>query len=355
MKKIRLAVIGTGMAWNRLHLPAIQELKEEYEVVALADPNETVLQNSANKIQMTSDNLYTDYKKMLMREDIDAVIVAVPIDNNYLVSKDVLEAGKNLICEKPLAPNIKQGIEFINLQKEKNLKVLIAENYRYNEEHNLIKMFIEEKRIGDVLYFIKNNAFIFEEDMIQNTFGAKEWRQHPTFEGGIFLDGGVHDIAGLRYIFGDYDAVSAFGKPLDKDYSPYSVLSCNFMFKSGVTGQYTYCCTTKDDQKPPIGFRIIGTKGTIYLEDKYSGVISIYYDDGRHESHTFAPQRGYYNEFKNFYNAFYNNEEINVTPMVEFGDEKVIFAILNAAKEQRVIKVDSTTQFITEYTSTNRV
>jgi predicted dehydrogenase len=350
MKKLKLAVIGTGMAWDRLHLPAIQELRNEYEVVALADPDEQALNAAARKINLSNDNTYTDYHKMLQREDIDLVNVAVPIDYNYLVSRDVLEAGKHLFCEKPLAPDIKQAIEFVRLQKEKNVKILIAENYRYDEEHNLIKQFLNEKRIGDVLYFVKNNTFNFEEDMLKNSFGAKEWRQHPDFEGGIFLDGGVHDVAGLRYIFGEYDAVSAFSQPHDKDYTPFSIINCNLIFTSGVTGHYTYCCTTKDPQKPAIGFRIVGTEGTIYLEDKYSGVINIYYSDGRQETFSYTPQRGYYNEFKNFYNALTSGEEIHVTPTVEFGDTKIIFALLKSAREQRVIKIDPTTQFITEFT-----
>lgn len=346
--KVRLAVIGTGMAWDRLHLPAIQELSDKYEIVALANSTKEKLQKAANKIGLSDDNLYQDYHEMLKRKDIDVVDVAVPISMNYKISKDVIKAGKNLICEKPLAPNIDQAVEFVKLQKEKDVKIMIAENFRYNEENNIIKKLVEEERIGKVLYFIKNNINDFGKEMIKNTFAAKEWRQHPDFEGGMILDAGVHDIAGLRYIFGDLDSVSAFGNPQDDEYSPYTNINCNLLFKSGVIGHYVYCCKGNEAQKPSIGLRIIGTKGMIYLEDKLCGIINIFYNDGRHEMINFTPKRGFYNEFNNFYNALKNNEKIHVTPLIEFGDTKTIFALLNAAKEKRVIHLEKSHKFVTE-------
>lgn len=355
MTKLKLAVIGTGMAWERLHLPAIRELSDKYEVVALADPDKNALTNAANNIGLSHDNIYTNYDDMLKRDDIDVVNVAVPIEYNYLVAKDVLLAGKNLISEKPLAPDLQQGTEFVKLQKEKNVQVMIAENYRYNEEHNIIKHLVEEKRIGDVLFFIKNNMNNFEESMKQNTFAAKEWRQYPMFEGGIILDSAVHDIAGLRYIFGELDSVSAFGKKHNKTYSPYSNLNCNLQYKSGIVGHYIYCDTIKEVQKPAIGLRIIGTNGIIYLEDRNCGIINVFYNDGSHEMINFTPQKGYYYEFENFYYTLTKNESLQVTPFLELGDAKIIFALLKSAQEQKVIKIDPTNTFITRYMKSEKV
>jgi predicted dehydrogenase len=347
-KKVRLGVIGTGMAWERLHWPALKNMQDKYSIVAFANPTIEKAQKAADEANVSYENVYSDYKEMLQREDIDAVDVLVPISLNYTISKEVLKAHKHLICEKPLAKNMNEAEDFLNLVKKQSSLVMIAENFRYNEENNIIKNMISEGRIGDILYFVKNNMSDFKQDMIGNTFAAKEWRQHPEFEGGAFLDGGVHDIAAFRHIFGNITAVSAFGRKNDDEYCPYSNIHCNLFFDSAVVGNYTYCSVNTEAQSPPIGFRIYGTKGNIYLEDKSCGIINIFYNDGGHEAINYTPKKGFENEFINFYQAFNQTEEISVTPSIEFGDAEVIYSLLKSAKKMKTIELDKDFRYVVD-------
>jgi predicted dehydrogenase len=342
LKKIRLGVIGTGLAWERLHYPALKELSDKYEIAALANRTKTDAEYFADKIGLARENVYDDYKEMLKRRDIDAVDILVPIDMNYKVSADVAEAGFSFICEKPMAPDMEQAKKFLELAGEKRqLKIMIAENYRYSEEYNKIKQLADEKRTGDIVYFIKNNVTCFPCGMGQDTYAGTEWRQHPRFPGGAFLDAALHDIAGMRHIFGDIECVQAFGKPQEQDFNPYISINANILFKSGVIGQFNYYPSGTESVKPMVGFRIFGTNGQIYLEDKTSGVINVGYNDGRTETITFTPERGYYNELLNFYNAMNGTESILVTPEVEYGDVKTVFQILDSVKHRRIAYVDT--------------
>ena len=300
MKKIRLGVIGTGLAWERLHYPAIKELQDKYEIAALANRTRTDAENFARSINLDQKNVYDDYTEMLKRDDIDAIDILVPIDQNYKVSEDVAKTGKSFICEKPLAPDMEQAEAFLKLSRNKNLKILIAENYRYNEENNKIKNLVAEGKIGTVVYFIKNNVTCFPCEMSGDTFAGTEWRQHPDFPGGAFLDAALHDLAAVRHIFGDIECVQAFGKTQKQDFNPYVSVNCNILFKNGVIGNYTYFPSGTESLKPAVGFRIFGTGGQIFLEDKTSGVITISYNDGRTETVNFTPERGFYNELLNF-------------------------------------------------------
>ena len=344
MKKIRLGVIGTGLAWERLHYPAIVELQDKYEISALANRTRADAENFARKINLDQKNVYADYMELLKRTDIDAVDILVPIDMNYKISADVAGSGRNFICEKPMAPDMEQAGKFLELSRNKNLKIMIAENYRYNEENNIIKQLVSEGRIGDIVYFIRNNAACFPCDMSNDTYAGTEWRQHPNFPGGAFLDAALHDLAAARHIFGDIECVQAFGKPQIQDFSPYQSMNSNFLFKNGVIGQYTYFPSGMETQKPLIGFRIFGTKGQIFLEDKASGIISITYNDGKSETVSFTPERGYYNELLNFYNAVNGTENILVTPEVEYGDVKTVFRILDSVKSRQVVYLDGSKQ-----------
>ena len=332
MKKIRLGVIGTGLAWEKLHYPAIQELQDKYEIAALANRTRADAESFADKINLDRKNVYDDYNEMLKRDDIDVIDILVPISQNFKVSEDVAGAGKSFICEKPMAPDMEQAERFLKLSRGKNLKILIAENYRYNEENNKIKQLVDEGRIGTVVYFIKNNVTCFPCGMGGNSYAGTEWRQHPDFPGGAFLDAALHDLAAVRHIFGEIESVHAFGKPQEQDFNPYLSVNANMLFKNGVIGQYAYFPSGTESLKPTVGFRIFGAGGQIYLEDKTSGVLAISYNDGRTENIGFTPERGYYNELLNFYNAYNGTEEILVTPEVEYGDVKTVFRILDSVK-----------------------
>ena len=341
MKKIRLGVIGTGLAWERLHYPALLELSDKYEISALSNRTKSDAETFAKKINLDIKNVYSDYHEMLKRSDIDAIDILVPIDLNYQVSEDVAKAGKDFICEKPLAPDMNQAKKYLELTKKFKNKILIAENFRSNEENNKIKEIINSGKIGEAIYFIRNNASCFPCEMTKDTFAATEWRQHPRFPGGAFLDAALHDIAGMRHIFGEVECVQAFGKPQKEDFNPYMSVNTNMLFKSGVIGQFTYFPIGMESQRPLVGFRIFGTKGEIYLEEKSSGVINISYKDGASEQVIYTPERGYYNEILNFYNAVNGTEQISVTPDIEFGDVKNVFDILASIINKEIIYVDN--------------
>lgn len=340
MKKIRLGVIGTGMAWERLHYPAIKELGDRYEIAALSNRTKKDAEDFAKKINLDLSNVYSDYKDMLKRKDIDAVDILVPIAQNYEVSEAVAHSGKNFICEKPLAPNMDQAHKFLRLSKKHSPKIMIAENYRYNEENNKIRELVIGNKIGDIVYFIRNNITCFQCEMTKDTFAAKEWRQHPDYPGGAFLDAALHDIAAMRHIFGSVVCVSAFGKPQKEDFNPFLSVNTNILFKTGVIGYYTYFPSGKEPQKPLVGFRIFGTKGEIYLEEKGCGTINVAYNDGSSENIPYKPERGYYNELMNFYNALTGTEDVSVTPEIEFGDTKMVFDILQSIEKRQPVYVD---------------
>lgn len=340
MRKIRLGIIGTGMAFERLHLPVLEKMQDQFEIVALANRSMEDAMRLAERLKIPMENVYEDYQKILQREDIEAIDIAVPIQENFRVSEDAARAGKHIFCEKPMAASMEEALRYRDFARKYQNKILIAENYRYSEEINKIRDIVSSGKIGEVVYYVQNNAFNFSKEMMKDTFAAKEWRQHPSYPGGTFLDGAIHDIAGMRHIFGSVECVSAFGKRQKEDFCPYVSMHTNIFFKNGVSGQYTYFPSGVEAQKPSIGLRIFGTYGNIYLEDKYCGVINIFYEDGRIEQVTFRPQQGYYNEFMNFYQCLNGREAISVTPEIEFGDVKMIFDILKSLSEREIIYVD---------------
>jgi len=353
VRKLKVGIIGVGMAFERLHYPAYQKLTDRYEIAALCDLDREKAQMWADRLKLSHDNVYTDIEKILAREDLDLVDIMVPIELNYMVTKAVAKrlAGrmKGIICEKPLAPTLDQARAARDLAQKYNVPIMIAENFRYNQEIDIIRDLIRTKRIGEVVYFIQNRVMDFPGDMLQDKFPAKEWRQHPEFPGGAITDTGVHDLAALRHIFGPIDRLQAFGRPQASDFAPYSVVNVNLQFKSGVTGQFSFYCAGKEMQRPLIGLRIFGTEGMIYLEERDVGTINLAFNDGRKEPIPYEAQKGYYNELLNFYNALTGSEPISVTPEMEFGDLKTVQDILLSIKEDRIVSVDDYAAYQPDY------
>jgi predicted dehydrogenase len=340
LKKLRMGIIGTGMAFEKLHFPAYQELADKFQIVAICDSDIKKAENWREPLRLRPEDIYSDFHELMKRDDLDAFDIMVPIELNYEVTEEVAQAGKPIICEKPLAPTKEQAEAARDLPKRFNIPIMIAENYRHNEEINIIRDLIRTNNIGTVYYFIQNRVVDFPSDMLKNKFPAREWRQHPEFLGGAFLDTGVHDLAALRHIFGAIDYVQAFGKKQKEDFAPYSVIQANLQFKSGITGHFTFFSAGKEMQRPLVGLRIFGTNGMIYLEERDCGTVNVAYNDGSNKQIPYQPQRGFYNELLNFYKAATGEETLSVTPEIEYGDAMTVFAILDSIKERKIIRVD---------------
>jgi predicted dehydrogenase len=347
LKKLGVGIIGVGMAFERLHYPAYQALSDRYEIAALCDLDKQKCRNWQKQLNLQESDLYTDFREMLQRNDLDIADIMVPIELNFEVTQAVAKAWANkhraIICEKPLAPTLNQALEARNLARDYNLPIMIAENYRHNQEISIIKDLIHNKRIGEIYYFLQNRVMNFPDEMLKNKFAAREWRQHPEFPGGAMTDTGVHDIAALQDLFGSIEKVHAFGKPQESDFSPYAVVNANLQFVSGLTGQFTFFIAGKEMQRPLTGLRIFGTEGMIYLEERDCGVINVAFNDGQTERIPYEVQKGYYNELLNLYNALTGTEQISVTPEIEFDDLRALMCIYKSIGEEKIVSLDDLT------------
>jgi predicted dehydrogenase len=344
MEKLKVGIIGTGMAFERLHYPAYQELKANYQIVALCDEDKAKALDWAKKLAIPDRDVYSDFRELAGRDDLQVIDIMVPIGLNFTVSEAVAaivgKTQKAIICEKPLAPTLEQAQYSAELPNKYGVSMMIAENYRYNEDPNIIRDLVVEGHIGEVDYFVWNRVLNFPDDMKKDTFSAKEWRQHPDYPGGVFYDTAVHDMAALRHIFGPIDELMAYGQKEKAALEQFAVVNVVFRFMSGFTGSYNFYAAGKEMQRPLIGLRIIGRKGEIYQEERDCGVINITDYDGSNKNISYKPQRGYYNELLNFYNAYIGKEPIAVTPELELGDARTLLAILESMEEETPVKVD---------------
>lgn len=103
MAKITIGIIGCGGIANQKHFPALKAFSDECEMVAFCDLIEERARKACEKYGATGARYYTDYKELLKDEAIDTVYVLTPNVSHSPITVAAFEAGKNVLCEKPMA------------------------------------------------------------------------------------------------------------------------------------------------------------------------------------------------------------------------------------------------------------
>jgi len=103
----------------------------------------------------------------LLKSDIDAVVVATPVDSHYILSKQALEAGKHIWVEKPFTSTSQQGEDLLELAEKKNLKIFIDHTFIYTGAVRKMKEIVTKGELGKILHFdsVRINLGLFQKDI----------------------------------------------------------------------------------------------------------------------------------------------------------------------------------------------
>ena len=148
MKKVTTAIIGTGFM-GRVHIEGIRRLGH-VEVVAVAGSSDA----SAKKFaaEMGVERSTGDYKTLLADPSIDAVHVLTPNSLHFPMSMAALEAGKAVLCEKPLTVTSAEAKKMVALAAKKNLPNAVCHNLRYYPVVQHVRRIIESGELGEILH-----------------------------------------------------------------------------------------------------------------------------------------------------------------------------------------------------------
>jgi len=201
-KKVKVGVIGLGM--GRAHLANYQEL-EQAEVIAICDVDKQRLQTTQQEYAIP--HIFTDYQKMLQLPELDAVSVATPNFLHTAISIAALKAGKDVLCEKPLATNSKEAREIIKVKNKTGRKLAVHFNNRFRPEVQFLKNYLEEGNLGKIYY-----ARTVWNRRDGAPRGGKTWfTNREKSGGGPLVDLGVHRIDLALWLLGYPKVVSVSG------------------------------------------------------------------------------------------------------------------------------------------------
>ncbi|MGG3283902.1 Gfo/Idh/MocA family protein [Paenibacillus solani] len=169
-KLYRIGIIGCGGIANGKHLPSLSRLKN-VELVAFCDIVVERAEEAARKYGIEDAKVYSDYTELLQDQSIDIIHVLTPNDSHAEISIASLEAGKHVMCEKPMAKTAADAKKMMETAERTGKKLTIGYNNRFREDSLYLKQVCEAGELGNI-YFAKAHAI--------------RRRAVPTW--GVFLD-----------------------------------------------------------------------------------------------------------------------------------------------------------------------
>ena len=125
MDKVRIGIIGCGGIANGKHMPSLKKLPD-VEMVAFCDIIVERAEKAAREYGVEGAKVYADYHELLAREDIDVVHVLTPNREHSQITVDALNAGKHVMCEKPMAINSAEAKRMLDAAKATGKKLTIG-------------------------------------------------------------------------------------------------------------------------------------------------------------------------------------------------------------------------------------
>jgi predicted dehydrogenase len=325
MERVRIGIIGLGIMGDLY--ARIYSAHPLAEVVAVSSRRQARVDEMCARYHVK--NGYTDYGKMLERNDLDAVVVATPDRTHFAPARDVLESGRHALVEKPFTTSTAEADELLRLAHRKGRKIQVAFNHRWLSPYQQAKTTLASGKIGKPLaaYARKNDTIYVATDYIS-------WAGETT--SAWFLSS--HDIDLIRWLFGAEPVEArAWGRKevlAGRDIPTYDVIQAQVRFSSDAFATFESAWIYPNTFPSIVDsfVEVLATAGHIHMDRKYESIEvstqeSFTYPKGFLNGEIFGRMRG---AFPSCLEDFLHAVRDDHTPFVTAFDGRQVTAALEA-------------------------
>jgi predicted dehydrogenase len=262
MKKLRFAAFGTGF-WSHFQLPGWLEL-ENIECVALY--NRTLSKAKALSGKIGNPRCYDNPEELLDHEELDFVDILTDVDTHFKFTKMAAEKGRDVVCQKPMAPSYNDAINLVQVCKENNVKLFINENFRWQVPVRKVKEKIDSGEIGKV--FKGRVTFCSAFPVFDNQPFLAELDQF------ILTDIGSHILDVCRFLMGEADTLHCEIQTVNPKIKGEDVANVFMKMKNGAHcyAEMSYASRLEKEVFPQTLLLLEGTKGSVRLDPDFTVV-----------------------------------------------------------------------------------
>lgn len=351
MSKLKFALIGCGRISDN-HIKALIDNSNNTELVSVCDliknkaeqrANEYVNQAKENNISLKKPKIFTDYKKMLQEEDIDACSICTESGYHAKIALNCLTQKKHVLVEKPMAMSLLDADSIIREAEENNVKLSVCYQNRFNPTIQKLRQAIEEGGFGKIIAITARILWNRNKDY----YNQAKWRGTWKLDGGCLMNQCTHNIDLFQWMTGD-EIETVFGQT-GNYLHPYNETedygSIIVRFKSKAIGNIegTVCVYPKNLEET---LTIIGEKGTAVIGGLALNKIKVWNFEDQKESLEEVQQK-YNSEIPNvygkghtpLYNNFIDAIQNNNSPLIDGSEgKKSLSIVLMAYKSQKFTK-----------------
>jgi xylose dehydrogenase (NAD/NADP) len=248
---VRWGILSTAHI-NRLVIPPAQS-SEKVDLIAVASRDRARAREYAQ--EWAIERSYGSYEALLADTDVEAVYISLPNSLHCPWSIRALEAGKHVLCEKPLSRRAADVEEAFAVAERTGRILMEAFMYRHNPQTSELKRLVEEGAIGNLR--LVRAAFSFTMADPQNV------RMLPDVDGGGLMDVGCYCVSGCRLLAGEPEHV--YGEQVIGPTGIDVVFVATMRFTGGVVGEFDCGLVLPDRDE----LEAIGDGGSIFLDDPW--------------------------------------------------------------------------------------
>lgn len=208
-RTVKVGIIGCGGIANGKHMPSLKKI-ENVQMVAFCDIIEERAEKAAKEFGVEGAKVYKDYKELLKDESIEVIHVCTPNRSHSFISIDAMEAGKHVMCEKPMAINYKEAKAMLEASQRTGKKLSIGYQSRFRNDSQYLKKCCENGELGEI-YYAKAHAVRRRAVPTWGVF-LNEYEQG----GGPLIDIGTHALDLTLWMMDNYKPKMVVGSVYKK-------------------------------------------------------------------------------------------------------------------------------------------
>jgi predicted dehydrogenase len=236
MRKLRLGLLGTGIASRKLYLPAFEQVKGRIELVACANRTRKKALDYAKLAGIPK--VVNDAEELFALPEVDAVLISLPIDLQPRYVLAALAAGKAVLSEKPIAPSVAAARALVQKAKRYRQPWLVGENFAFMPQVARLVSWVKDGKLGDVRLVEATQMTVMDE---KNPYFHTTWRAKPRHVGGFVADAGVHLACAVRRCLGVAKEVKSLTAQFHPALSPLDTAVASLRFPGGTLGTWKSC------------------------------------------------------------------------------------------------------------------